>query len=56
MNGYLFPEYDMPIKVGKRVALIGRAIYAVVSGSGGCTVRHGLINRERRGARASIST
>ena len=47
MKGYLFPEYDTPVKVGKKVAVIGAGNVAMDSAR--CALRLGTIQAVERG-------
>jgi glutamate synthase (NADPH/NADH) small chain len=47
MKGYLFPEYDTPVKVGKRVAVIGAGNVAMDSAR--CALRLGTLQAADRG-------
>ena len=47
MKGYLFPEYDTPVKVGKRVAVIGAGNVAMDSAR--CALRLGTIHAQEKG-------
>ncbi|MBN1640229.1 MAG: NADPH-dependent glutamate synthase [Anaerolineae bacterium] len=47
MKGYLFPEYDTPVKVGARVAVIGAGNVAMDSAR--CALRLGTLQAAERG-------
>jgi glutamate synthase (NADPH/NADH) small chain len=47
MKGYLFPEYDTPVKVGKRVAVVGAGNVAMDAARS--ALRLGKIRAEREG-------
>ena len=47
MKGYLFPEYDTPVRVGKRVAVIGAGNVAMDSAR--CALRIGAIQAADKG-------
>jgi glutamate synthase (NADPH/NADH) small chain len=47
MKGYLFPEYDTPVRVGKRVAVIGAGNVAMDSAR--CALRIGALQAAERG-------
>ena len=47
MKGYLFPEYDTPVKVGKKVAVIGAGNVAMDSAR--CSLRLQKLEAERTG-------
>jgi glutamate synthase (NADPH/NADH) small chain len=47
MKGYLFPEYDTPVIVGKRVAVIGAGNVAMDSAR--CALRLGAVQAAERG-------
>lgn len=47
MKGYLFPEYDTPVKVGKRVAVIGAGNVAMDAAR--CALRLGTIRAQESG-------
>lgn len=46
MKGYLFPEYDTPVKVGERIAVIGAGNVAMDSAR--CALRLGTMQRAAR--------
>ncbi len=48
MKGYLFPEYDTPVKVGKRVAVIGAGNVAMDSAR--CSLRLQKLRAQQTGA------
>lgn len=47
MKGYLFPEYDTPVKVGKKVAVIGAGNVAMDSAR--CSLRLQQLNAQQTG-------
>jgi glutamate synthase (NADPH/NADH) small chain len=47
MKGYLFPEYDTPVRVGKKVAVIGAGNVAMDSAR--CALRLGALQAAERG-------
>jgi glutamate synthase (NADPH/NADH) small chain len=47
MKGYLFPEYDTPVKVGKRVAVIGAGNVAMDSAR--CSLRLQTLDAQKNG-------
>jgi glutamate synthase (NADPH/NADH) small chain len=47
MKGYLFPEYDTPVQVGGKVAVIGAGNVAMDSAR--CALRIGMLQAEQRG-------
>ena len=47
MKGYLFPEYDTPVRIGKRVAVIGAGNVAMDSAR--CALRLGALQAAERG-------
>jgi glutamate synthase (NADPH/NADH) small chain len=47
MKGYLFPEYDTPVRVGKRVAVVGAGNVAMDSAR--CALRIGALQAAEKG-------
>ena len=47
MKGYLFPEYDTPVKVGKRVAVVGAGNVAMDSAR--CSLRLQTLDAQKNG-------